>query len=87
MSKYVRGDVTLLRTVDQLIFKNYIAHKKQRLLLVVCLFLNDTSFKILKGEKICKKCFRIFVFHVVSEKLYNLLHAVDCFSFLCEAKS
>ena len=74
MSSYVRGDVTLLRTVDQLIFQNYIAHKKQRLLLVVCLFLNDTSFKTLKGGKIYKKifqnfCFSCYIRKIISEKL------------------
>ena len=81
MSRYARGDVALLRTLDQLIFWNYIAHKKERLDLVVCLFLNDTLFKTLKRGNFCKKPFQNFVFHVTSNNFYNLLHAVDCFSF------
>ena len=79
MSRYTRGDVTLIRTLDQLLFWNYIAHKKERIVLVVCLFLNDTSFKTLKGGNFCRIIFQNFVFHVISHKLYNFLHAVDCF--------
>ena len=43
------------RDASQLMFCNYIAHKKERLVLVVCLFLNDTSFKTLKGGNFCQK--------------------------------
>ena len=79
MSRYARGDVTLPRTLDQLMFWNYIAHNKERIVLVVCLFLNDTSFKILKGGNFCRIIFPNFVFHVISHKLYNFLYAVDYF--------
>ena len=79
MSRYGRGDVTLPRTLDQLMFWNYIAHKKERIVLVVCLFLNNTFFKTLKGGNFCSIIFPNFVFHVISHKLHNFLHAVDCF--------
>ena len=81
MSRYARGDVFFLRTLDQLIFWNYIVRKKERLDMVVRLFLNYTSFKTLKGGNFWKKIFQNFVFSFVSHKFYNLLHAVDCFSF------
>ena len=48
MSRYATDDVTILCTLNQLMFWNYIAPKKERIVLVVCLFLNDTSFKTLK---------------------------------------
>ena len=79
MSRYTTGNVALLRTLDQLIFCNYIAHKKERIVLVVCLFLNDTSFRRLKGGNFCRIKFQNFVFHVILDILYNFLHAVDCF--------
>ena len=78
-SRYARGDVARLRTLEQLIFWNYIAHKKERLDLVVRLFLNDTSLKTLKGRNLCKKIFQDYVFHTISHKFYNLLHAVHFF--------
>ena len=81
MSRCARGDVAVLRTLDQLIFWNCTTHRKGRFVLVVRLFLNDTSFKTLKGENFCEKIFQNFVLHVLSHKLYNLLHVVDCFSF------
>ena len=77
MSRYARGDAALLRTLEQLIFWNYTAHKKRRLDLALRLFLNDTSYKTLKGGNFCKEIFRNFVVHVRSHKFYNLLHAVD----------
>ena len=80
MSRYARGDAVLLRTMDQLMFWNYTVHKKERLDLVMGLFRNHTSFKTLKGGNICKKIFQNCVFHVLSDKFYNLLRAVDCFS-------
>ena len=70
MSRDARGDIALLCTLDQLMFWNYIEHKKERLALVVCLFLNDISFKTLAGGKFCTKIFLNFVFHVISHKLY-----------------
>ena len=45
MSKYARRDVTLLCALDQSMFWKYIAHKKEIVVLVVYLLLNDTSFK------------------------------------------
>ena len=65
MSRYARGDVDLSRTLDQLMFWNYVAHKKERLVLFVCLLLNDTSFKTLKGRNFCRKIFQNFAFHVI----------------------
>ena len=62
MSRNARGDVALLCTLDQLIFWNFIAHKKESLVLVVCLFLNDTFFKTLKGGNFCRKTFQILFF-------------------------
>ena len=81
MFRYARGDVALLRTLDQLIFLNHIARRKGRLVSVVRLFLTDTSFKTLKGGIFCKKLFQNFVFHVTLHKLFNLLDAGDSFSF------
>ena len=81
MSRYARGDVARLRTLEQLIFWNYIAHKKERLDLVVRLFLNDTSLKTLKGRNLCKKIFQDYVFHIISRKFYNFTDVVHFFSF------
>ena len=74
MSRYARGDVTLFQPINVL---ELIAHKKERFVLVVCLFLNDTSFKTLKGGNFCRIIFQNFVFQVISHK--NFLHATDCF--------
>ena len=79
MFRCAKGDVALLHTLYQLMFWKYIALKKERLVLVVFLFLNDTSFKTLEGGSFYRKIFQNFVFHVLLYKLYNLLHAVDCF--------
>ena len=62
-------------------FWNYITHIKERIALVVCPFLNNTSFKILKGGSLYRIIFRNLVFYVISYKLYNFLHAADRFSF------
>ena len=52
-SRYARVDVALLRTLDQLIFWSYIVHKKERLDLVMRLFLNGGNF----CKKFCRTLF------------------------------
>ena len=66
--------LTLLRTLDQLMFWNYIAHKKERLVFVVCLFLNDTSFKTLKGRNLYRIIFPNLVFMLYHKNYIKLLH-------------
>ena len=72
MFRCARGDVALLRTLDQLIFLNHIARKKGRLVSVVRLFLIDTSFKTLKEGFSVKNYFRIlfFMLHYTNYSTY-----------------